>query len=77
MLLERGEKMIRTYLMNLRKQQNESQQDTATALGITRQYYTAIEAGERQKRMDITLAAMLAQHFNIPISEILKNELEY
>lgn len=66
--------MSRAYLVEMRTQRNESQQDVATALGITRQYYSLIEDGSRQKRMDIALAAMLAEHFGVPLNEIVNAE---
>ena len=65
---------MREYLSKLRAQRNESQQDVADSIGITRQYYAMIEAGERQKKMDITLVSDLARHFDIPISTIIEME---
>lgn len=67
---------MREYLVRLRTQRNESQQDVADALGISRQYYSMIESGERQKRMDITLIAAIAVHFGIPITEVVDYERE-
>ena len=63
--------MLRKYLVNLREQRNESQQDVADALGISRQYYCMIENGDRQKRMLIT---GIASHFGVPVSEIVSLE---
>ncbi len=40
---------MRVYLKRLRSEKNESQQQVADKLGITRQYYNMIETGERQK----------------------------
>lgn len=65
---------MRQYLVSLREKQNESQQTVAEALGISRQYYSMIESGERQKRMDISLIAAIANHFEVPISEIVAHE---
>ena len=67
---------MRNYLVKLRNTIGETQEETARAIGITRQYYGLIEAGERQKRMDISLAARIASHFNISIEEIIQNEGE-
>ena len=69
-----GEQMERQYLIDLRARANESQQDVADAVGISRQYYSFIESGERQKRMDITLATRLARHFSVDISVIVEHE---
>lgn len=66
--------MERAYLTALRKKQNESQQDVADALGISRQYYCMIEAGDRQKRMDIMLISALSAHFSVPVAEIVAAE---
>lgn len=66
--------MARAYLAALRKKQNESQQDVANALGISRQYYCMIEAGDRQKRMDIMLISALSAHFGVPVAEIVAAE---
>lgn len=65
---------MREYLVALRTKQNESQQDVASAVGISRQYYAMIEAGERQKKMDITLLTALSNHFNVPVYHIIEME---
>lgn len=67
---------MRKYLIKLREKQNESQQDVANAIGISRQYYSMIESGERQKRMDIVLISSLARHFGVSEAEIVKFEQE-
>ena len=67
---------MREYLVKLRTKQNESQQDVADSIGISRQYYSMIESGERQKRMDIVLISSLARHFGISEAEIVKLEQE-
>lgn len=46
---------MRDYLISLRSTHKLSQQDVADMVGISRQYYNAIENGNRQKKMDITL----------------------
>lgn len=66
--------MLREYLVDLRERRNESQQDVADALGISRQYYCMIENGDRQKRMDVTLIAGLANHFGISVAEFVSLE---
>lgn len=67
---------MRDYLVNLRMKRNESQQDVADSLGISRQYYAMIEGGVRQKRMDITLITALANHFGISAATIVSIEQE-
>lgn len=65
---------MRNYLIEIREQRNETQQDVANAIGISRQYYAMIENESRQKRMDITLITSLAKHFNIPVSKLISLE---
>lgn len=67
---------MREYLIKLREKQNESQQDVANSLGISRQYYAMIENGTRQKRMDVILLADIADHFGISAAEIVRMENE-
>ncbi len=42
---------MRAYLVELRKKHDLSQQDVADYVGISRQYYNAIENGIRQKKI--------------------------
>jgi transcriptional regulator with XRE-family HTH domain len=65
---------MREYLVNLRKERNESQQDVADAIGITRQYYAMIEAGQRQKKLDVMMITLLSNHFGISVTEIIAQE---
>lgn len=69
--------MAREYLATLREKQNESQQDVANALGISRQYYSMVETGDRQKRMDMVLLSGLATHFGLSLSEMADLEQFY
>lgn len=68
--------MARMYLQKLREQRNETQQDVANALGISRQYYAMIEDGSRQKRMDILLVSRIADHFDMAVSDVIALEKE-
>ena len=65
---------MREYLVDLRTQRSESQQDVANAVGISRQYYAMIESGERQKKMDITLLTALSRHFDVPVAKLIDME---
>ena len=69
--------MDRQYLVELRTQRNETQQDVASSIGITRQYYSLIEGGNRQQNMDIMLVSLLANHFNVPVADLIKKEQEW
>lgn len=66
--------MQREYLVRFREKRSESQQDVADALGISRQYYNMIENGDRQKRMDLMLITGIANHFGVPVTEIVSQE---
>lgn len=69
-----GRKQVREYLIEAREKAGLTQQDVANRVGISRQYYQMIETGERQKRMDLSLAGGLSAILNIPITEIVQKE---
>ena len=46
----------------------------ASMLNITESYYSLIEGGDRQKKMDMLLAGKLSVIFNIPIGQIAEYE---
>ena len=68
---------MRKYLIDLRTKRELSQQDVASQLGITRQYYQQIEAGDRQKRIDVLLLSSLAEIFELSLNEIVTLEQMY
>ena len=61
---------MRDYLVELRKKHDFSQQDVADYVGISRQYYNAIENGIRQKKMDVTLITKFADLFKTSLQKI-------
>lgn len=65
---------MREWLINLRGE--ISQSEIAEKLGITQQYYSYIENGERQKKMDIQLCEKIADIFGISVSDIIKFEAD-
>ena len=65
---------MRKYLKELRNLQNKSQQDVADAVGITRQYYNMIEAGERQPDMSLSTMQKLSEAFGVPVTRIVEEE---
>lgn len=69
-----GRKQVREYLIEAREKAGLTQQDVANRIGISRQYYQMVETGERQKRMDLSLAGGLSAILNIPITEIAQKE---
>ena len=62
-----GREQVREYLIEAREKAGLTQQDVANRIGISRQYYQMVETGERQKRMDLSLAGGLSVVLNIPI----------
>ncbi len=68
---------MRNYLVKLREKRNESQQDVANALGISRQYYAMIENGSRQKKMGLTLLVKIAELYGLPLDEAVQMEQDY
>ena len=61
---------MRQYLVSLRNEHGYSQQDVADKLNISRQYYQLIETGERQKKMDISLASGIATLYGISVMDV-------
>lgn len=47
---------MREWLKDTRLQQRLTQKQIADAIGVTESYYCMIEGGDRQKKMDVTLA---------------------
>ena len=51
-----------------------TKQAVADSLGISQNYYTYIENGERQKSLDLAYASKLAELFNVSVDWIAKQE---
>lgn len=65
---------MRDWLLNARKEKGWTQLEVANKLGITESYFSFIENGTRQKKMDISLAAKLSVVFDIPVERIVELE---
>lgn len=65
---------MRNYLKSLREVGNKSQQNVADKIGITRQYYSSIENGDRQTDMSLSIMQKLADAFNVPLEYIVEQE---
>ena len=65
---------MREWLINLRG--NIPQSEIAEKIGITQQYYSYIENGERQKKMDIQLCEKIAAIFGISVADIIQFEAD-
>ena len=66
--------MARTWLKEARIKAGKTMAEMGEELGITESYYSYIEAGERQKQMDITLCAKLSKIFCLDIQQIVEFE---
>lgn len=66
--------MQREWLKEKRIGSGFTMAQMASKLDITESYYSLIEAGERQKKMDVALASKLAVVFNMPIKKIAEYE---
>ncbi len=67
---------MRHWLEALRNEQNLSMQQMADKLNISLAYYSMIESGKRQKKMDIAILSRLASALNVPIERIIAYETE-
>lgn len=65
---------MRDWLKEKRDKHGYTMAKMASMIGITESYYSMIEAGDRQKKMDVALAAKLSVVFGIPVSEIIELE---
>lgn len=67
---------MRDWLIKARTEKGLTMKQMSKALDVSESYYSMIEAGNRQKRMDLTLVSKLSTVLGIPIAEISALELE-
>lgn len=67
---------MREWLKKRRIQKGLTMKQIAEKLRISESYYSAIEAGTRQKKMDVVLMAGIAAALNVPVSKIVQFETE-
>lgn len=65
---------MRDWLIRARTDKGMTMKQMGEALDISESYYSMIEAGERQKRMDLTLVSKLSSVLGIPIADIASLE---
>ena len=65
---------MREWLKAERDRKMLTQAEVAKKLDMTESYYALIEAGKRQQRMDIALAAKISAVFDLPILRIIELE---
>lgn len=67
---------MRDWLRNLRIEKHLTMKDMGEKLGISESYYSMIESGERQKKMDLIVVSGIASVFSIPVSRVIELEQE-
>lgn len=65
---------MRSWLRQLRKEKNLSQQNMADIMGITKASYNFIETGRRMPDLKLSIAVKISEIFNISLDEIKKQE---
>ena len=67
---------MREWLKSKRLEKGMTMKDMGEKLGISESYYSMIESGERQKKMDLTLVAGLSVALGVSIAEIVAYDTE-
>lgn len=64
----KGDETVKTKIPELRKQRKLSQEELATAVGVTRQTITSLECGKYIA--SLVLAYKIAKYFGLTIEEV-------
>jgi transcriptional regulator with XRE-family HTH domain len=67
---------MRDWLIKARTEKGMTMKQMGEALDISESYYSMIEAGTRQKQMDLTLVSRLSAVLDVPIAKIAALEAE-
>lgn len=65
---------MREWLRSARSNAGLTMIEMSEKLGISESYYSMIESGVRQKKMDIELISKISNAVDIPIMQIVRNE---
>lgn len=65
---------MRDWLKDRRTQAGMTMAEMAAKLDLTESYYSRIENGDRQKKMDIVLVGKLSAVLDLPVNEIMSLE---
>ena len=65
---------MREWLKEKRTERGLTMKQVAAQLEITESYYSLIESGERQKKMDISFAKKLSEILDMPAERIFELE---
>ena len=68
---------MREWLRNSRTEKGLTMKDMGTKLGISESYYCSVEAGTRQKKMDLAFASALSSVLGISVADIVNLEKAY
>ena len=66
--------MAREYLIAYRKEHGLKSSDMAKRLDLSESYYSQIEKGNRQKKMDIALVALISNVTGMSMQEVIEYE---
>ena len=67
-------KQVRSWLQSLRNEKQLTMKQMGELLNISESYYSQIESTERQKKMDVTLVAKLAEVLGVTVECIISHE---
>lgn len=65
---------MRDWLKEARTRQRLTMKQMGDAIGVTESYYSMIESGNRQKKMDVSLAIKLGNVLGMSVQEIVEAE---
>lgn len=65
---------MRSWMETARKSCGLTMKAAATKLGISESYYSMIERGERQQKLDIAIAVKMSGVFGISLEYIVSQE---
>lgn len=67
---------MRTWLKDKREELGFTQQQIAEKLGLSQQYYSLIEAGNRQQEINLPLVLKLSNLLNVSVDFIVQMETQ-
>lgn len=67
---------MREWMRQARIACGKTQLQVAREIGMSEGYYSYIESGNRQKKMDLSMMMKLARALNVSTDQIIENEKE-
>lgn len=68
---------MRDWLKQMRLENKLTQKQLSDIAGLTQQYCSLIENGDRQQNMQISVMEKLASAFDVPLEKIVYEETRY